>query len=163
VTRGWSWLGLALASVLVIASFGALAVATQSKSQAHSSLQDAIRLHEARVDVAKAQRALGSSDIGDAVRSARDANAIALRVGLLTKKILSLLQPLSADTETAVTQGRRGMRNTVVARRQTRVAAAILGAISGYQKSSAEDARVTNKALRRVLAALRDINESFPP
>jgi hypothetical protein len=160
---GWRWVALLLCSVLLVASFGTLAVATRSKSQAHSSLEDAIRLYEARVDVAKAQRALGGSDIGDAVRSANDANETALRVGALTKRVVRLLQPLSDSTKEAVEQGRRGIRNSVIAKRQTKVAAEILGAISGYQETAVDNGDLTNRALRRILAALRETNESFPP
>jgi hypothetical protein len=162
VKRWWRWIGLFLASVLTVASFGALVIATQSKSQAHSSLEDAIRLRQARLHVARAQRALGGSDIGDAVVAGRKANAIALRVGSLTERIVDLLRPLRGSTEEAVEQGRRGIRNAVVAREQTRVAAEILGAIAGYQRSAVADADLTNRALRRILAALRETNESIP-
>jgi hypothetical protein len=162
VKRWWKWIGLAVASVLTVAAFGALAVATQSKSQAHSSLIDAIRLREARLDVARAQKALGGSNIEDAARSGRKANAVALRVGTLTERIVNLLTPLSGSTKEAVTQGRRGIRNSVVARKETKAAAAILGAISGYQRAAVDDAGLTNRALRRILAALRETNESIP-
>ena len=157
------WVALFVCALLAVASFGALAVATRSKSQAHSSLEDAIRLRQARIHVAEAQRALGGSDIGDAVRSANEANEIALRVGSLTKRVVTLLAPLSGTTKEAVEQGRRGVRNSVVAKRQTKVAADILGAIAGYQRSAVENADLTNKALRRILRALRETNESFPP
>jgi hypothetical protein len=163
VNKGLRWAALVLGSVLLVASFGALAIATQSKSQAHSSLQDATRLYQARLDVARAQKALGGSDIGDAVRSANDANETALRVGALTKRVIRLLQPLTNSTEEAVKQGRRGIRSSVVARRQTKVAAQILGAIAGYQKAAVDNSDLTNKALRRILVALRETNESFPP
>jgi hypothetical protein len=156
------WAGLVLAALVAVASFGALVVATRSKSQAHSSLEDAIRLREARLDVARAERALGGSDIGDAVRSGRKANAVALRVGTLTDRIVDLLAPLSDSTKEAVEQGRRGIRNSVVARRQTEVAAEILGAIAGYQHAAVTDADETNAALRRILSALRETNESIP-
>jgi hypothetical protein len=162
VSRGWRWAGLAVSGLLALASFGALAVATQSKSQAHSSLEDAVRLRRARLDVAKAQRALGGSDIGDAARSGQRANAIALRVGVLTERVVDLLEPLSGSTKRAVEQGRRGIRNSVVARRQSEVASGILVAIAGYQHAAVENADRTNKALRRILAALRETNESFP-
>jgi hypothetical protein len=151
-----------LSVVLAAASFAILAVATQSKSQAQGSLQDAERLYQARLDVAKAEKALGSSDIGDAVESGQRANAIALRVGALTEQVVKLLTPLGASTKESVEQGRRGIRNSVVARRQTRVAADILGAIAGYQRSAFDDADSTNAALRRILRALRETNESFP-
>jgi predicted ATPase len=162
VTRWWKWIGLALASLLAVAAFGALAVATQSKSQAHSSLEDAIRLREARLDVAKAQKALGGSNIQDAARSGQKANAVALRVGALTERIVTLLRPLSGSTKEAVDQGRRGIRNSVVARKQTETAAGILGAIAGYQSAAVDDAALTNRALRRILTALRETNESIP-
>jgi hypothetical protein len=162
VKRWWKWIGLAVASVLMVAAFGALVVATQSKSRAQSSLVDAIRLREARLDVARAQKALGGSNIKDAGRSGRRANAVALRVGVLTERIVDLLTPLSGSTKEAVNQGRRGIRNSVVARKETKTAAAILGAIAGYQRAAVDDADLTNRALRRILAALRETNESIP-
>ena len=162
VTRTPAWIGLGISAVLLLASFGALFVASTSKSQAHSSLRDAIRLHEARLDVARAQEALGGSDIQDAVRSGREANATALRVGALTKRIVDLLTPLTEKTKRTVVSGRRGIRSTVVAKKQTAVVSRILGAISGYQRSAVADADKTNSALRRILKALRETNESIP-
>lgn len=161
MNRAWRWVGLFLSALLAVASFGMLAVAAQSKSQAHGSLQDAEQLLQARMDVAEAQEALGSSDIGDAVESGQRANAIALRVGALTERVVKLLTPLGASTKESVKQGRRGIRNSVVARRQTKVVAGILGAIAGYQEAAVEDADVTNRSLRRILRALRETNESI--
>ena len=157
----WRWGGLVLSALLAAASFGIVAVATQSKSQAQESLRDAIRLHEARLDVARAERALGGSDIGDAVESGQRANAIAVRVGVLTDRVIDVLTPLSGSTKEAVAQGRRSIKNSVIARRQTRVAAEILGAIAGYQRTAIVDADLTNEALRRILKALRETNESI--
>ena len=154
----------ALVACLLVAGMGmgATVVAYNSKNQAQSSLAQARRLREARLEVARAQKALGSSDINDAARSGNRANAVALRVGQQIDRIAQLLGPLQASATRTTTQGRRGIRGTIAARRQTRVAADVLEALAGYQAEASENAVKTNRALRRILVALKKTNRNFP-
>lgn len=149
-------------ALLAVVALGAVVVAFRSKSQAQESLQSALRLREARIDVAEAQKALGESDIGDAVVAGREANEVALRVGDQTDRIAALLEPMQDSAERSVTEGRKGIRGAVAARRQTHVAAQVLEALAGYQRAATDNALVTNRALRRILEALRETNEDAP-
>ena len=150
------------AALVALLALTAVVVAFRSKTQAHSSLQSAISLREARRDVAEAQSALDSSDIDDAIRSARKANSIAVRVGVQADKIARLLEPLRATVAESTAEGRRGIAQAASARRRTEVAAEVLEALAGYQRSATENATVTNRALVRILAALRETNEGLP-
>lgn len=154
----------ALVACLLVAGMGlgATIVAYNSKSQAQTSLEQARRLRDARLDVARAQRALGSSDINDAARSGDRANAVALKVGQQIDRIAKLLGPLQASATRSTAQGRKGIRGAVAARRQTRVAADVLEALAGYQRKASENAVKTNRALRRILVALKKTNRNFP-
>ena len=156
------WLALVASALVCAASAGSLFVAVTSKSQASDSLEQAIRLRRARIDVANAQRELGGSDLSDAAASGRKANAIALRVGRHTRRIANLLEPLGVSARRSVALGRRGIRSAITARRQTKIAAEVLAAIAGYQRSATEYATTTNSALRRILKALRETNKSVP-
>jgi hypothetical protein len=152
-------IGSALLAVIGVA---AVAVAFQSKGQAQDSLESALRLRQARIDVAEAQEALGGSDIDDAVASGEEANAVALRVGERTDRIAALLEPMQDSAARSVSEGRRGIRGAVAARRQTEIAADVLAALAAYQRAAGENASITNKALRRILIALRETNEDSP-
>jgi hypothetical protein len=134
----------------------------QSRSQASDSLEQAFRLHRARVQVAEAQKALGSADLSDAVASGEKANAIALQVGKNTRSIAKLLRPLGNSARRSVLLGRRGIGYAAAARAQTAVAARMLGAISGYQRNALRFASQTNGSLKMLLRELRRTNESFP-
>ena len=153
---------VAASALLLALSLATVAVAFRSKSQAQDSLESALQLREARLDVARAQDALGSSDIGDAITSGRKANAVALRVGERTDRIAALLEPMRESVERSTSQGRRGIRGAVAARRQTEIAAEVLEALAGYQRAATDSASVTNGALRRILTALRETNEDAP-
>lgn len=162
MTRGWAWTALG-ASILAAAVGGvSVAVAIQSRSQASDSLAQAVRLYRARVQVAEAQKALGSADLSDAVASGEKTNAIALQVGKNTREIARLLEPFGRSARRSVILGRRGVGYAAAARAQTSVAARILGAISGYQRNAVGFASDTNEALRKILRELRKTNESFP-
>lgn len=152
-------IGSALLAVIGVA---AVAIAFQSKGQAQDSLESALRLRQARIDVAEAQEALGGSDIDDAVASGEEANAVALRVGERTERIAALLEPMQDSAARSVSEGRRGIRGAVTARRQTEIAADVLAALAAYQRAAGENASITNKALRRILIALRETNEDSP-
>lgn len=152
-------IGSALLAVIGVA---AVAIAFQSKGQAQDSLESALRLRQARIDVAEAQEALGGSDIDDAVASGEEANAVALRVGERTERIAALLEPMQDSAARSVSEGRRGIRGAVTARRQTEIAADVLAALAAYQRAAGENASITNNALRRILIALRETNEDSP-
>ncbi len=162
MSPGGARLSLVAGIVAALVAGAAVAVSVQSKSQAHGSLEQALRLYRARVEVAEAQRALGSSDLGDAVASGRKANAIALQVGVNTRRIARLLTPLGASARRSVNLGRRGVRSAATTRAQTVLAARVLAAISGYQRNAVRFASDTNVSLRRLLRELRKTNESFP-
>ncbi|HYN36383.1 MAG TPA: hypothetical protein VEV82_05355, partial [Actinomycetota bacterium] len=90
------------------------------------------------------------------------ANAVALKVGQQIDRIAKLLGPLQASATRSTAQGRKGIRGAVAARRQTRVAADVLEALAGYQRKASENAVKTNRALRRILVALKKTNRNFP-
>lgn len=154
----------ALVACLLVAGMGlgTAVVAYNAKNQAHSSLEQARRLRDARLEVARAQEALGSSDINDAAEAGDKANAVALRVGQQIDRIAQLLGPLQSSATRSTTQGRKGIRGAIAARRQTQVAADVLEALAGYQIEASENAVRTNRALRRILVALQKTNRNFP-
>ena len=150
------------AALLALIGIAAVAVAFRSKAQAQDSLESALQLREARIDVAEAQEALGGSDIDDAVASGEEANAVALRVGERTERIAALLEPMERSAARSVSESRRGIRGAVAARRQTEIAADVLAALAAYQRAASDNASITNRALRRILVALRETNEDSP-
>ncbi|MDQ3956052.1 MAG: hypothetical protein M3285_10955 [Actinomycetota bacterium] len=162
MTRRWAWAMLGIAVLAAVGGGVSVAVAIQSRSQAAGSLEQALRLHRARVQVAEAQKALGSGDLSDAVVSGEKANEIALQVGKNTRAIAKLLRPLGGSARRSVVLGRRGTGYAAATRAQTAVAARMLGAISGYQRNAVRFASETNDALSKVLRELRRTNESFP-
>lgn len=139
-----------------------LLVAVGAKQQASEARERAESLRQARVEVALAERRLGGSDIGDALASARAANATAVRVGVVVERIAASLGPTAQTSVDALRAARLGIRNAAVARRQTDVASGILGAIAGYQSSASRYSVITNRALVKILRALRKTNEEFP-
>lgn len=157
------WLGVIGAGLILVASVGLLVAALGARADAQRSLENARRLHAARIDVARAQEELGGTDLSDANESAQRANRIALRVGHVTRRIVTQLTRVQETIGEINATARRGTRNTVFARRQTDVASDLLGAIGGYQEAAARLSRMTNRALERILAALRETNEQFPP
>ncbi len=83
-------------------------------------------------------------------------------MGLRTDEIAALLEPLRARVGASTAEGRRGIAGAVSARRQTGVAARVLEALAGYQHHAGEQAEVTNRALARILKALRETNRDLP-
>jgi ABC-type transporter Mla subunit MlaD len=137
-------------------------VSAGTKVQASGTLDGARRLYAARLDVAAAEEALGGSDLEDALKSAKEANATAARVRSVTTEIADLLasaeQAATATSETS----EEAVRTVSLTRRQTSATADLLALIAGYQTSATRFADDTNRALQRILRALRKTNESFP-
>ena len=153
---------LTLALVLLAAAGTALAAAWISERQAARSADDALALRAAQVEVARTQRSVGGSDIEGAIASIRRANAIAVGIDRLTSHILGLLDPTARSVAGTISLARRGARNAAQSRRLTQTVSGALAAIAAYQQSGSSYGRVTNRALRRILRALRRTNRSFP-
>ena len=156
------WIGVVLAGFALAGSLGMFAVSMQTRSDANASLDGARRLHAARLQVAEAQKELGSSDLSDAVRSARSANAIAIEVGEATSKIVALLENTDDAAANIARAARRGTQGAVFTRRQSEIVGDALGAIAGYQSAASTFSKDTNRSLQRILVALRKTNEEFP-
>lgn len=157
-----SWAVVALCAVLALGSVVAVVASYQVRSQARTTLEGQVRLYSARQHVARAQEALGDADIKDALIGATGANEAAERVSLVTRRIVKLLRPTTRTADVIAASARTGLRGARFARRQTEVAAQVLGAISGYQSAARDYSNSTNRALRRILAALRETNATFP-
>jgi hypothetical protein len=151
-----------LAAFALAGTVAMFAVALQTRSQAGESLDGARALHAARLDVAEAQEALGEGDLSDAVASARSANEVALEVGKATSKIVDLLETTDDAAAEIARAARRGARGAVFTRRQSEIVGDALGAIAGYQSAASGSSEETNRALRRILIALRRTNEEVP-
>ena len=159
--RAASWVGIALAGLVTIGSIGTLTLALGTHADATASLERARRLEDAQEAVARAEAQLGESDLQTAVATAERANATALEVKSLIERMVRLLAPTRETAGSIVASARSGTSNVVYAHRQTELAAQLLGAIAGYQGSATESARKSNRALERILAALRETNRSF--
>ena len=156
------WIGVVAAALALAGSLGMLAVATQTRSDAGDSLDGARALYAARLHVSEAQKELGNSDLSDAVRSARSANAVAIEVGEATSKIVALLEDTDDAAGDIARAARRGTQGAVFTRRQSEIVGDALGAIAGYQSAASTFSEETNRALQRILVALRKTNEEFP-
>lgn len=157
-----AYLGLGGAACVCVAGVAMAVVGATSLSSASDARRSAQALLDARLEVARAQEQLGTSDLDEAVDGARDANASALGVKRITRRIADLLHATRLDAEEIGRSSRRGVATVVGARRQAEAAARSLSAISTYQRSSSAATRRTNVALVRILRALRETNESFP-
>ncbi|MGH2755512.1 MAG: hypothetical protein ACRDLB_13925 [Actinomycetota bacterium] len=156
------WIGVALSALVLLGSIGMFAVSLGARSDSNETLEGARSLRRARLAVAEAERALGNSDLGEAVTAARSANRVALKVGDATSRIVRLLRETDKAAATIAASARRGTRGAVFTRRQTEIVGDALGAIAGYQRAASRFTGDTNRALRRILAALRKTNEEFP-
>ena len=154
--------GLAVSALLALASLSVAVVAAGAKVQARGSLSGAQQLYEARLGVARAQEALGSSDLHDAVASAGRANETAEKVRAITTEIADLLASAEAVAGSTSETSQRAVRNVALTRRQTRASGDLLALIAGYQRAATSFAADTNSALRRILRAVRRTNRSFP-
>lgn len=151
-----------LTALLALASAGALVAAAASNRQASGALEGALRVRAARLAVVEAQGRLQGTDVEEVLGSIQESNAAAERVGDLTRRLLTSLQPTAADVEETVASARDGASEAAVAREQTRLAAELLAVIAGYQAAASDSAASTNRALRHVLAELRRTNREFP-
>ena len=160
-TRG-PLIALILSALVAAASLGAVTVAGMTFRQADRALTSAQRLRETRLDLADAQKALGNSDLGQAVEGAEAANEIAKRLQRSTARMLPLLASAEREgrTVSATTERTAGRLESIVGR--TTIASEILRVLARQQSGSARSAEMTNDFLRRILAALKRTNRSFP-
>jgi len=154
--------GLGGAIVLTVASLVIMFVSIGAKNNAHSTLEQAQHLYQARVDVGEAQEALGDSDLGSAIESARKTNETADRVHAITTQIASLLESAEVSATATSRLSGQSVRNVSLSRKQTKATTDLLGLISGYQRAAGGFAVDTNSALERILRALKRTNRSFP-
>lgn len=155
-------LGLIGSAIALATGIALFVVAAGGRSDAHGTLATTERLHEAQLAVAEAEADLGGTDLGDAILAARRANQAAVRVGHVTARIVKLLHRSEATVGAMLQASERGASGAIFARDQTRIAASILAAINSYQAAAERYSGVTNRALERVLRALRETNRSFP-
>jgi hypothetical protein len=160
--RSLPWVVVALCGLLALGSAVALIASFQVRAQSQSALLSQMKLYSAREHVAQAQEALGDADIKDALTGAREANTAAERVAVVTRRIVRLLRPMTRTADVIATSARTGLRGARFARRQTEVAAQLLGAIAEYQNAASAYSDGTTEALGRILNALRRTNGSFP-
>jgi hypothetical protein len=131
--------------------------------QATDALSSAERLRATRLELTRAQEAVGGSDLSDALAGAVAANEVAERLRRSTARMIPLLR--SADEAGATTVAATKRTATALRKiiRRARPASRVLRTIAREQGASSGAARVTNSFLRRILAALKRTNRSFPP
>jgi hypothetical protein len=156
------WVGVVVSALLALGSLGAFVASIGAARDSHSALEGAEGLYQARLDVAEAQKKLGGNSIGDALISARKANATAETVGVITTRIARLLGSTEAVADAISTASRRGISSTSFVRRQSGVARDILATIAAYQARATGYAAINNRALQKILKALRATNDDFP-
>ena len=159
--RALPWLGLAGAALACVIGVALLGVGATTFKSAADARRSAATLYEARLQVTKTQEQMGESDLMSAVEGARSANATAGKVRNITQQIAALLHETRIDAAAIGRSSRRGAATVVATRRQTEAAARALGAISAYQRSASSSAARSNRALVRILRALRETNEEF--
>ena len=149
-------------AILALGLAGALAVASIERGEAGAALEASVAAHRAERAVVEAQGRVTRTDVSAALASIRHANVAGGRVGVLTERLVVLLEDTLGETTRAVGSARTGAEKTLVARRETGLAADLLAAIADYQSSASSSAEETNRALREILEALRDTNRGFP-
>lgn len=159
--RALPWFGVVAAALPLLLALVLTFVAVSAQRTASGSLDSAQRLFDAREAVAEAQAQLGDTDLKEGIEAGREANAVALRVRRVTARIVRLLEPTERATRATVASARRGTQGAIVTRRDTAAAADIIAAVNGYQKAATRYATQTNRALRRILVALRETNRTF--
>lgn len=160
--RAGPFVALGLSILLLVGAGAALATAWVSERQARTTMDGAIRLREAQVAVARAERKVGGSDIEKALASINSSNVIAGRIGKLTAQIVLVLEPTARTAIQSFSLARRGARGAAESKRLIQSVADALAAIASYQESGSASAEVTNAALRRILRSLRRTNRTFP-
>ena len=159
--RAPPWLGIAGAALACLAGLAMLGVGAMTFKNAADARSSAATLYEARLQVTKTQNQMGESNLEEAVKGAQTANATAVRVRGITERIARLLHATRLDAAAIGASSRRGAATVVATRRQTDTAARALAAISAYQRSASISTARTNRALIRILRALRETNEEF--
>lgn len=155
-------LALVGAVAACVASVGMVAIAASSFKTASDARDSAATLYQTRLEVARAQDRIAGSDLQSAVAGAREANATAVEVKRVTEKIARLLHSTRNQAKAIGAASRRGAGSVTATRRQAVAAAGHLAAISAYQRSASRSAVISNRALARILRALREMNRSFP-
>lgn len=152
-----------LASALVaLAAFGAAVTAERSAAGARRALGDALALQRARAEVARAEEALGGTDLDDAIARAHKANAVAARVEMITADIVALLEPARADAGALIAAAQQSLSALSATHADARAVAKLLAALAGYQRAANSSAAATNRSLQRILSALRQLNQTLP-
>jgi hypothetical protein len=156
------WLGAIVAGLVAALAIVLVFVSAGLSRTAQESLNGALELHAARLNVAAAEKELGEGDIEGAIDAARKANARAETVGAITEELVATLRPTSRTAAAIAESSRRSAKNVAFTRRQAAVANDLVGAVAGYQQAASKLANDTNEALERILAALRETNRSIP-
>lgn len=165
MTRALPWLGLVAAALAGLAGLALFGVGAMTFTNAADARRSAATLYEARLQVTRTQNQMGESNLDDAVTGAETANASAARVQQITERIADLLHSTRRDAAAIGASSRRGAASVAATRQQSEAAARALAAISAYQRSATASTTKTNRALVRILRALRETNEEFrrPP
>ena len=159
--RALPWLRLTGAALACLMGLGMLAVGASTFKKAADARRYPATMYEARLQVTRTQEQMGESNLDDAVKGAKTANASAARVRGITEQIADRLHEARVDAAAIGASSRRGAATVVATRRQTETAAEALAAISAYQRSATASTVRTNRALERILRALRETNEDF--
>ncbi len=159
--RSLPWLGLAGAALACLIGVAMMGVGAMTFKNAGDARRSAATLYEARLQVTKTQNQMGESDLDEAVAGANTANKSAERVRQITERIADLLHVTRQDAAAIGASSRRGAATVLATRRQSDTAAQALAAIAAYQRSATTSTAKTNRALVRILRALRETNEEF--
>lgn len=159
--RVLSWISVMVSGAVTLGFGAGLGVAVLERDAAEGALHDSLRARAAEVSVVKAQGRLTGTDVGEALTAIRQANQAAGRVATLTRSLAASLEATVGETTGAVEASREGAGRTTAALRETEAVAELLAAIAGYQASASSSADETNKALRRILRALRETNREL--
>lgn len=163
MTRAFRWIAVAVAAMLAAGSFAAIVSARQTLEQARGAIEGAQDLRKVRIDLVDAQEGVGKSNLEEAVQGARIANAAAENVKVTTIRLLRRVESALADVDALTASSEASAERVAISRARTRLAAALLSAISGEQRAASRATHVSNRYLRRILAALRRSNRAFPP
>lgn len=155
------WAGTLLAGLVAAVSIVVMTASVESAADARGALEGAERLYAGRLDVARAEKQLGSADARDAAEGAQSANAVAIRVKARIGALADVLLETADIAGRLTSATESGTRSAVFARRQTTVVADVLAAIAAYQEATARYSESNNDSLRRILRALRKTNEEF--
>jgi hypothetical protein len=154
---------LVLSAVLCVAGIGSFFMAAGTLLQANDALEGAENIRASQLRLVEAQKALGGSNLEEALTGAEAANAAAEDVRTTTEKIIPLLRAAERGSGSVTSVSRETGRRVASLEIRAALATKLLRALAGEQDSSAEAGVITNGFLRRVLRALKETNQSFPP